>query len=283
MKRRDEKMARLPEIKSQYIWAVVLISYVFTAVVPLGSPFSVYDTTLEAYNFMEKLPKGSICVMGGSSVFAFDLESSASMIACLRQMARNGLRLVNIPLAVESTQYERYCVDAARVDSKYGGPWKYGVDWVQLPYIPGGDPSLIQLLTDVRSIVKTDVYGTPFDNLPIMKDFRNYKDITVWVCPHYGITSIFRYVTGERRIPTVHFSQAAGFTGSYGYRTVFPGLVYVTNGWTGGAGYEKLMGYSGVGSSTVDGYSLLSVEFLVFVVLGNATMLYGKRKEEEAV
>jgi len=274
-------MVKVPELKSQYIWIVVLIAFVTTAVTPLGAPFKIFDTTQEVYNFVESLPKGSIVVMGGSTVFAFDLESSASMIACIKHMARKGLRLVNIPLGVESVQYQKYCTDAARVDQKYGGPWKYGVDYVQLPYIPGGDPALVQLLTDVRSAVSVDVYGTSLDQLPIMKDFRSYKNIALWTCPHWGITSIFRFVTGERGIATAHFAQAAAYTGSYGYRTVFPGLVYVTNGWIGGAGYEKLMGYAGVGTAANDGYALASALLLIFTVLGNVTMLSQMRKEEE--
>jgi len=278
-------MAKLPELKSQHIWAVVLIAYVTTAVMPLGAPFKIFDTTQEIYSFVESLPKGSIVVMGGASVFAFDLESSAAMISCIKHMARRGLRLVNIPLGVEAVQYQKYCTDAARVDQKYGGPWKYGVDYIQLPYIPGGDPALIQLLTNVRSAVSADVYGTPLDQFPIMKDVQSYKDIALWTCPHWGITSIFRFVTGERRIPTAHFAQAAAYTGSYGYRTVFPGLVYVTNGWLGGAGYEKLMGFAGVGHAANDGYALSSALLLIFTALGNITRLSqtGKEEEEEKV
>ena len=274
-------MVKIPELKSQHIWVVILICYLTTAVIPLGAPFTIYDTTREVYDFVESLPEGSIVVMGGGTVFAFDLESSASMIACIRQLERNHLRLVNIPLSVEAVQYQKYVTDAARVDEKYGGTWKYGVNYVQLPYIPGGDPSLILLLTDVRSVVTTDVRGTSFDELPIMDDFKSYKDIALWACPHWGISSIFRYVTGERGVPTAHFAQAAAYVGSYGYRTVFPGLVYVTNGWIGGAGYERLMGFAGVGTSCVDGYSLLAAFFLLFVALGNITMFSKMGKEEE--
>jgi len=271
---------KIPELSSRAVWAVLLVIFIVTSIIPMGAPFVISEYTLEAYNLFEELPEGSIVVMGGAYVFAFDLESSAGMIATLKQMARLGHKLVCAPLAVEAVQYEKYCIDMARVDEKYGGPWKYGVDYVILPYIPGGDAALVSFLEDVKATVSVDVAGTPLSELPLMDEFNNWEDIDVWALPHYGVTSIARFVVGERGIPMIHHAQAASFAGDINYMAIYPGLVFATNGFLGGAQYERLEGIKGIGHAAVDGYYLVSAALIGFIILGNATMLTETEEEE---
>lgn len=272
---------KIPELKSQYIWAFIFLLYIIPIFVPVGAPFQMSEITIEIYKYIENLPPGSIVVIGGSSVFAFDLESSAALIPALRQMARRGLRVVTAPFSVEAAQFERYAIDAARVDEKYGGPWKYGRDYVLLPYIPGGDAAMVSFLTDVRSAVKTDVFGTPIDELPLMKDFHNYKDIALWVCPHWAFPMIVRYATAERGIPSVYFAQAAAYASYTPYMMMYPGKVWMTNGFLGGAQYEKLEGTRGLGHAAIDTYTLVSAAYIIFIIIGNLRMLSSLREEEE--
>lgn len=274
-------MVKIPELKSQYIWLVVLIVYVIPVLTPIGAPFEMSDITIEIWNFVEDLPEGSIVVIGGAYVFAFDLESSAALIACLKQMARNGLRVVNAPFAVEAVQFHKYCIDAARVDEKQGGPWKYGRDYVQLPYMPGGAAAYVAFLEDVHSAVSTDVAGTPLSELPLMNDFHNYEDVAVWVCPHWAFDMVVRYAVSERNIPGIYFAQAAAYAGYSPYMMMYPGMVWMTNGFLGGAQYEKLEGVPGLGYAVVDAYAIMSAVYIIFVVLGNITMLSKMGEEEE--
>lgn len=274
-------MAKMPELKSGYIWGVVLLIYIITALRPIGAPIPMSDITVEIYNLIDSLPEGSIVCIGGSGAFAFDLESSAATIPAIKHMARKGLRLVNVPLRTEAVQFEKYCVDAARVDKKFGGPWEYGKDWVQLPYIPGEDVALVSFLADVHATVSTDVYGTPLDEIPLMRELRNHEDIALWICPHWRFYYIVRYATGEHDIPSIYFAQSAGYATYSPYMMAYPGKVFMTNGWLGGAQYEKLMDMPGVGQAAIDSYAVLSAVFVAFVVLGNIRMLSTLREEEE--
>ncbi len=236
------------------------------------------------YDYIENLPPGSIVVIGGSAVFAFDLESSAALIACLQQMADKGLRIVNAPFGVEAVQFEKYCVDAARVDERFGGPWKYGVDWVQLPYMPGYTAAIVAFLEDVHTAVATDVYGTPLSELPLMNDLRNYEDIDLWICPHWSFDLVVRFATAERGIPAMYFAQAAAYAGYSPYMMAYPDKVWMTNGFLGGAQYEKLVGVAGLGHSAIDAYAILSAVYVIFAILGNITLIsrMGEEEEEES-
>jgi hypothetical protein len=271
-------MLNIPEIKSEYIWAVVMLGYLITGIMPLGVPYEISESTLEPYEFIENLPEGSIIVMGGSGAFAFDLEPGVAMIAAIKQMAENNLRLVTFPLGLESAQMEVYNVEQARVDEKYGGPWKYGEDYIFLPYTPGRDAALVGFLTDVWDTVPVDLSGRPLSEFPIMNDMRSYEDISLFICPHYSSVQTFRFVTGEFGVMTAHFAHADGYPRSVTYKAIYPGKVFVVNGYKGGAEYEKLMGYSGLGVATIDGYSVLSALFLIFLILGNVTLYANMNK-----
>lgn len=276
-------MFKIREIKSQHIWGFCLILYIIPILVPIGSPFQISEITLKIYDFIEDLPEGSIIVMGGSGVFGFDYEPGAAMIASIIQMSRNNLRLVGIPLGTESLQLHKYCVDTAKVLEKHGGIWKYGEDYVQLPYIPGGSAALINLLDDVRQVVTVDAYGTPLDELPLMDDFKNYEDIALWICPHWGFPTIVRYVTGPRGTPTVMFAHAYSYSVFAPYMMMYPDKVWMTNGFLGGAQYERLVGIKGLGHAAVDSYTIISLAYIGFVILGNLTMLARRREEEEEI
>lgn len=272
---------RIPEIRSEYIWAACFILYIIPVLVPVGSDVGLSQTTIECYDAIEALSEGDIVVMGGSGVFAFDLEPSAAAIAAVRHMARKGLRIVGIPLGVEALQLHKYVMDSAKVMEDQGGDMVYGIDYVQLPYLPGRDAALVRFLEDVHATVPVDAFGTPLSELPLMDDLHSYEDIAVWVCPHWGFPSIVRYVAGERGVTSIQYAHGHSFLIYSVYRAIYPDLVFQTNGFLGGAQYEKLMGISGLGTATIDSYSLGSIAFIVLVVLGNITMLTKRSEEEE--
>lgn len=274
-------MVKIPELKSQHVWLVVLLVFIYSGVSTIGAPFLMSEATEEAWDFIENIPEGSICVMGGWGVFAFDLESTAAQVACVKQMARRGLRLVCVPTGIESVQLEKYCIDVARVDEKYGGPWEYGVDYAVLPYLSGGNARLIRFLEDVHGTVSLDVLGTPLSELPIFDDFHSYEDIAVWTVPHWSYGTIALYVTGERGVPSISFAQAGAYPRQAVYMNIYPDKVWITNGFLGGAQYERLENCPGLGHSAIDGYAIVSAVYLGFIVLGNAKMLTTIDEEEE--
>jgi len=243
------------------------------------------EATVRAYDYVESLKPGSICVLGGGNVFAFDLESSAGQIAAIKHIARKGLKLVEFPTGVEGIIFHRYCIDAAHVDEQYGGPWKYGRDYVLLPYVPGGTTAVVAFLTNVHNLISTDLFGTPISQIPLMNQMRDYRDIALWFMPHWAAETYSPYIIGERGVPLLFFAQASNYVTAAVYMNIYPDKMWVTNGFLGGAQYEKLVGAPGLGQSAVDGYTLLSGAFIAFVVLGNIQLMSrtGTKKEEVQV
>jgi len=274
-------MVKIPELKSQYIWATILIlCYIIPGIFPLGTDFPMSPVTLEIYDIINNLPEGSICVIGGSGNFAFDLESSAGTIPAIKIMAERGVKIINVPTGTEAVQFQKYLIDAARVETKYGGPMEYGVDWIQFPYIPGGTSAFVAFLNNPRAVTTVDVSGVPLDDMPLGLEFQNWEDIDLWICPHWGYPTVVQYVTGERGITSISFAQSGAYSQYSPYMMTYPGQVFMTNGYLGGAQMERLVDMKGLGHAVIDGYQILSLLYVAFVILGNLTE-YTKSEEEE--
>jgi hypothetical protein len=273
-------MAGIPEMRSEWIWAILAVGFLIPALVPLGVPFPMSPITLEIYELIENLPEGSLIVMGGSGVIAFDIESSPGMIAAVRQMERNGLKLVTCPLGSETPQYHKFIIDAARVDVSMGGSWVYGENYALLPYLPGGDAALVAYLDDVKATVSVDMRGTPISEIPIFDDFNDYNDIDLWICPHWGFVRIVRIATGEYDVTAISFAQSTAYAFFSPFMQAYPGKVYMTNGYLGGAQYEKLNNMKGLGHRVQDSYTIVGVLIAGFIVLGNVTMLTQGEEED---
>jgi len=209
------------------------------------------------------------------------LENSPAFIACIKQMARQGLRLVNIPTGVENVPYFQYCLDAAGVDESKGGPWKYGRDYVALPYIPGGTAGLVAVLRDVRKAVPADIYGTPLSQISLMADVKNASSYAYWIdCSGYYVPTLAAYVIGQFNIPVIGFIHAYYYAVYSPYLAMYPGRIWFTNGIIGGAQYESLMSYKGLGQSGVDSYQLISLYFFVLFALANITVYVRKEAKK---
>jgi len=273
-------MVAIPELKSEYIWAILFVAFTIPAIFPLGSSFPMSPVTVEIYDLIEDLPEGSLVVMGGSGVIAFDIESSPGMIAAVKQMERLGIKLVTCPLGSETPQFHKFIIDSARVDVSAGGSWIWGEDYVLLPYLPGGNAALVAYLDDVKAAVSVDMRGRPISELPIFDDYNNYEDIDLWICPHWGFVTIVRICVGEYDLTAVSFAQSTAYAFFSPYMQAYPGQVYMTNGYLGGAQYEKLNNMKGLGHQVQDSYTVVSVLIVGFVIAGNITMLTEKEEEE---
>jgi len=276
------KRLRIPEVRSEYIWAITFILFIIPIVRPLGTEVEMTPMTLEIYNRIQALPPGSILVTGGNGIFSFMLENSPATIACLKQMARQHLRIVNVPLGIENPPFFKYCIDAAGVDESVGGPWKYGRDYVALPYLPGGESTRILFLKDVKQTVNTDIYGTPISQIPLMNDVKDASSFAYWIdSSGTDIPSLVRTSIAMYNLPVIGFTHAYYYSVYTPYLAMYPGKIWLTNGIIGGAQYETLMNIKGLGHSGIDTYQLVSIYFYALFILGNIVMHFGKKEEEQ--
>jgi hypothetical protein len=141
---------------------------------------------------------------------------------------------------------------------------KYGVDYVHLGYIAGGEKAMASLMTDIHGTVTTDYYGNNIKDLKIMENVRSSKDIKMIACVmstqpddrvrQYSITGGIKWIalTSGGWVPGIKPFVASGH------------VLTTVGGIRGGAEYELLVGRPGSGLISTD---ITSVTLLLMVAL----------------
>jgi hypothetical protein len=271
-------LSKILSVRVELLWAITLILLVIPVIFPLHSSFKISDSTKKVYTFIENIPDGSVIVSGGLGQWAFMYETSSAYMAFLTQIKNKNVKLIIFPLSTDSLMFEPWAIRVTGFDKVK----EYGKDWVILNYIPGGlDVVLPAFVRNIRSIVRTDIYGTSIDELQIFRDVNSYKDIYLWV--DMGANSIpylARYVA-PYKVPIIGFVHSAYFGMFQPY--VASGMVYgMTNGIRGGAEYEQIVGYNPwrLGTITMDSYQIYSIYVLVLIIIGNIGTQTLKKREK---
>ncbi len=256
-------------------WILVIIMFL-SYLVPLGIPVTIRDPTREVYQFLNTLPADSKPLLlsldftaGGSP------EIRPSMMAVVKHAISRGLKFVVIGIGTdESTALMQSLFDDSGVEDTY----EYGVDYVGIGYIPGGEITVAALAQDFSSVVETDAYGNKVSDLALTKDIKDWKDFSAvipfdsagvhmfWVrnwtpydIPYYGS---FTAGSEPRYVAFYNSGDIDGYMA----------------GLRGGAEYEILTGFLSTGVKSMDMQSLTHLYAFVVLVAGNV-VLYVFKKE----
>ena len=167
---------------------------------------------------------------------------------------------------------------------------KYGVDYVNLGYKPGGEAVIKGIASDIRTLYPADLQGTSINDIPMMKDVVNIKDfdfVFSLSAGYPGSKEWVQYACDPKNIPL-----STGCT-SIQVTDIMP---YVENdqirgilaGMPGAAEYESLVeaelqkmeisGKPGEASGMMAAQSIAHVVIVLFIILGNITY-YITRKQ----
>ena len=169
----------------------------------------------------------------------------------------------------------------AEVADDYGK--KYGIDYVNLGYIPGGEAVIKNIASDISSLYPTDIKGKSIEKIPMMKEVNNVEDfdfVFSLSAGYPGSKEWVQYATDPKGIP-----MSTGCT-SIQVTDIVP---YVENGqirgilagMPGAAEYEELVKTelksrglvikSGEATSMMSAQSMAHVVIVIFIILGNIT------------
>ncbi|MBS7635468.1 hypothetical protein KEJ34_08335 [Candidatus Bathyarchaeota archaeon] len=257
----SEKMAKLD---ARIIYLAMFIALLIPILRPLGLPLPISDMTRKAYEYVDSLPSGSKVLLALHVSVGLWPEVEPGTIAILSHLFSKSIKVVIIswgadePVLVEST--------LTKVD-KMGK--QYGVDWVNLGYYAGMETAMAAFAKDVHGLVKRDFYGTPIENLPIMKDIKSAKDFNLVIYDTASdIAPMIRQFVAAYGIPMVAFCTIGWVPSFMPYLTAGQ-IVGMVPGIRGGAEYELLIKRPGSGATTTDALSLGFILLIVLSILGN--------------
>ncbi len=265
---------KLGAIDIRIIYLVLWIGVGIPLVTPIGLPLAISPDTIKYKETIDALPAGSIVVVGMDvSPAGYGGELGPQARATATHLLRKPLKVIFLsfwetgaPLT-ENTWRDPFVADALKDK-------KYGVDYVNLGWIPGSETGMSSFATDVwRTLEKGDYKGTKLPDLPIMANVKTVNDITMLICIETGTPGIPEYLRQwQARNPKLKVlvgSLGVDVPANMAY--VASGqLISMLRGGRGAAEYQRLLNIATPGDVMgSDAMSMSHVVVLIFLVLGN--------------
>ena len=170
---------------------------------------------------------------------------------------------------------------------------KYGVDYVNLGYKPGGEAVIKGIASDIRTLYTVDLQGTSINDIPMMKDVVNIEDfdfVFSLSAGYPGSKEWVQYACDPNNIPL-----STGCT-SIQVTDIMP---YVENdqirgilaGMPGAAEYESLVEAElqkmeiavkpGEASGMMAAQSIAHVVIVLFIIFGNISYFITRKKNRK--
>tara|TARA_B110000116_G_scaffold158904_1_gene137501 strand:- start:1080 stop:1958 length:879 start_codon:yes stop_codon:yes gene_type:complete len=170
---------------------------------------------------------------------------------------------------------------------------KYGVDYVNLGYKPGGEAVIKGIASDIRTLYTVDLQGTSINDIPMMKDVINIEDfdfVFSLSAGYPGSKEWVQYACDPNNIPL-----STGCT-SIQVTDIMP---YVENdqirgilaGMPGAAEYESLVEAElqkmeiavkpGEASGMMAAQSIAHVVIVLFIIFGNISYFITRKKNRK--
>lgn len=266
-------------VDRRVIYALMFAVIALVLIKPVGLAIEIKKETQMAYDALAKIPTGSVIWLSADYGASSIPELLPAQKSVMRHAFGKGLRIVAGAMWNEGGNM----IDLAWQDIQKDFPnKKYGVDFVNVGYKPGGAVLLERIATDAhQALLGMDHYGKPFSELPLMQEFKSFKDakfIFEFVTGTPGEKDYIKMVTDKLKIP---FATSATSVSVPEQMPLLQSgqLCGLVMGMAGAAEYEMLVGKPGTATAGMDAQSFAHVLIIGFIILGNlGYLLSGKSK-----
>jgi len=261
------------------VYPIIFILVAAPLIQPIGLPLTISKEVRSVYDYLSQLPPESNVVAATDLQFTNWPELGGAMKAIFAYVLKRDLRLVAVEfshLAQGTTMAEQAL---AEIQIPPGN--KYGVDYVNIGYIPGEEGAIASFARDMLSVAVKDARGNSLNQLPIMKRVTTIKDIALWISiGGYGGEYPERYLRQLQasygtKIASV---QTAGISPGVKPYVLSGQLIGLIPSVRGSAEFEKLTGLMGQATILMDSQSLVPLFTIVAVALANIDMFATKLK-----
>ncbi len=268
-------LARFQTIDRRIIYLCVAIAIALPFIFRIHLPVVVTPPVQRFYEAVEKVPKDKVVLVAADFSTGTEGENGPQVQAVLEHLMRR--RIPFIILGVDIQGPELVQSYAERLARKYS--YRYGRDFVNLGYLPGGQMALERFCRSVWQTVPVDYKQRPLAELPLMRRVRTAKDIGL-VAEFTGSGLLSWYIQtfwGQFKVPL-----AQGCTGIIGPEQ-FPyldtgQLSGLMVGLKGAAEYEALLNIQREGYRRMMPQSLGHLSALLLILLGNLGMWLARRR-----
>ena len=265
-------------IDRRILFWIITILIITIYLRPIGIPVAQTERVGNAYAVINNLPPKSIVLLSLDTTWGAYREVGPSAIAIFKHMIARDLRVVVAGFTI--IDVNTFMFD---MFSKVGVPtetYKYGVNYLTFGFIPGKDIAQAQAAIDLRTLLKTDFYGTNLDDLPLGRELKNANSfsLVVDIDTTGGLDPFVRYWATPYKIKIIHAGSAGSEVADAPY---YPQLVQgIVPGNLGGAEYEVRTGYLGDGVKSTDMLSGTHLLIIGLIIFGNVLYITKERSKK---
>lgn len=264
---------RMGEVDYRIIYVISMILVAIPLLRPIGVPMTVGAPIKDYAKTIRSLKPGAVvvCYFYGYATMLPDVEPV--FMATWKMLLERDCKILVMLAHVDSPSIIE--MEFKKLDPGAHGK-TYGEDYMFFPYITYEEATLMAFTEDMRSIFKTDCYGTSLDDLdklPMMENIRSAWDVDLF------ITSSVELMVRRWVIP-YETTMICWGTGTDLLPFVPPFYPESVKGYCGGASQggelEICTGHLGEGIKYNDAKNLALIGLVAIVIIGNISY-FGER------
>ncbi len=249
----------------------------------LTQKMSVSPETIELMNGLEALPPGSRVLV----TFDYDPASAPELQPMAESFFRyafdHRFKVIIMGLWPQGPTQANQALSVVLADEKYKAMnLQYGIDYVNLGFQSGNEFVIQRIGSDFQSMFRVDFSGTPYDQIPLVKNIKNFSNIdySFNLSAGYPGTREWVLIAVDRYgLKMGAGNTAVQTTGMYPY--VRSGqLIGILGGMNGAAEFEEATGYLGKGTRFMLSQSFAHMIIIVFILIGNVAYFMHERKRK---
>lgn len=268
-------LVKLQKIDRRYLYWVLFISLMIPFIRPLALPVAVTPTTIDLYNGLKAVEPGEVGLINIAFGISAVSECMPSTVACTKILLREGAKLIVIGPYTDIALTWAMLRDNVRDFNDL----QYGKDYVYLGFYAGLEAAVAQLGTNIRSVFPEDAYGTPLDQLEMMKNVNTARDIRVVLSSDTGDWCDYYIRQWHTNYGTPVAEIGIAMLGSSYMPMYRAGVLFgMSVGSRGGAELEKLIGEPWTATITMDAISVSHLLVIAAVIMANIGLLATRGK-----
>ena len=171
---------RLEDIPREVLYGLLIVTFILPMLFPVGFPVPISTEVKRWYDTIDKLPNGSVIMIDFGYSGGGEPELGPMAVAVYHHIfKRGGIKAITMSTSIEGTLLWDKAI-AEINPSQYGK--QYGVDYIHIGYITGGETAMAAVGKNIRATTTTDYKGAPLDQYTIMNGVNEAKDFDLLIC-----------------------------------------------------------------------------------------------------
>ncbi|MCK5125080.1 MAG: hypothetical protein KAR42_02385 [candidate division Zixibacteria bacterium] len=272
---------KLSKLDRRWVFLILAVVVIIALLVDFKTPLRINKEVQSVYDFMEALEPGDYIQMSIDYDPGTIAEMHPMTYAILEQAFKKDVKVIITALSINGPGMAEKAMldimDSVRI--LYGKELVYGEDVAFLGYKPYPGIVILSMGQNYRISFPQDYYGTPVDDLPIMKGIINYDDVkgVILITGTSGVDFWISYANGRYDV-----ELAVGLTGVMAadyYQYLRSGQIFgLMGGMLGAAEYELLVKKPGPAMEAMKVQVWAHIVIIVFIIIGNIGYFISRRK-----